>query len=143
MAFSTRERTEATLSEINVTPLVDVVLVLLIIFMVTAPMLSASHEVQLQRATAAPAPNAKEHLMVTVDAQGRIFVADDSSKPEDLAEKVKAKLNQTKLEHVAIRGDKSVSYGTVLEVLDRLRAAKIQNVGLVMLPPEPVRDGRK
>src|SRR5687768_15492210 len=106
--------------------------------MVTAPMLSASVEVRLPQASVAPPPDAKEHLVVTIDDKRRVFVADSLvDDPSLLPKRVKERLAQTRLEHVAIRADRSVDYGTVLGVLDRLRAAGIKSVGLVMSPPDP------
>jgi biopolymer transport protein TolR len=136
VALAIRERTETTLSEINVTPLVDVVLVLLIIFMITAPMMSASVEVHLPQASIAPPPSAKEHLVVTVAADGRIYVGESLTDLDLVPNRVKEKLRATGLSQVAIRGDKAVSYGLVLQVLDRIRLAEVRNVGLVMNPPE-------
>jgi biopolymer transport protein ExbD/biopolymer transport protein TolR len=141
VAFSSRERTETTLSEINVTPLVDVILVLLIIFMVTAPMLSSSVEVNLPRASVAPPPDAREHLVVTVAADGRVWVADSLADLEVLPFRVQEALRKTGLERVAIRGDRAVPYGAVLAVLDQLKVAGLQQVGLVMAPPEPTPAG--
>lgn len=135
MAFSSRERTEPTLSEINVTPLVDVMLVLLIIFMITAPMLSASVEVDLQDATVALPSTAEDHLIVTIGRNGRIFVADLPTDMAILAERVQTQLRGLGLTHVAVRGDRSVPYGTVLEVIDQLRAGGVKGVGLLMDPP--------
>ena len=147
MAFTIRERTEATLSEINVTPLVDVMLVLLIIFMVTAPMLASSVEVDLPEASVATESDADEPLVVSVTADGRIVVADTPTDLVILADRVGQMLASAGLTEVAIRGDKAVPYGTVLAVLDRLRAAGIERVGLVMDPPpltpEPVEPRRR
>jgi biopolymer transport protein TolR len=141
MAFTIRDRTETTLSEINVTPLVDVMLVLLIIFMITAPMMSSSIEVNLQQAKAQIAPSAKEHVIVTITSGRDVYVGDKPSSLEGVGGTVKTELEKLErrgpvVSGIAIRADKAVDYGTVLQVIDNLRRADItKNVGLIMNPP--------
>ena len=137
MAFASRDRTASTLSEINVTPLVDVMLVLLIIFMITAPMLSASVDVELAQSSIMPAPANREHIVVSITAEQRIYVADKFTEVPNVATTVQRIMKETGINTVALRGDKKVPYGFILQVLDRLHAASITTVGLVMAPPTP------
>lgn len=137
MAFASRDRTETTLSDINVTPLVDVMLVLLIIFMITAPMLSASVKVELAQSSIMPTAANREHIVVSITAEQRIYVADQFTEIGNVAATVQRLMKETGITTVALRGDKKVAYGMVLQVLDRLHAASITTVGLVMEPPPP------
>jgi len=134
VAFAIRDRTETTLSEINVTPMVDVMLVLLIIFMVTAPMLSATVDVELEQSGGRPSPQAEEHLVVSITAAQEIFVAETMTDLELVASRVKETMQQSGVRDVALRGDRRVPFGYVLKVFDALHQAGVRNVGLVMQP---------
>ena len=118
------------LAEINVTPLVDVMLVLLIIFMVTAPMLAAGVKVNLPRASAAAPLEAKDPVVVAVAKDGAIWVGKDSVSRENLAGAVQAKLGQSN-GVVQLRGDKDASYGAVVAVMDELAANGIRRIAIV------------
>ena len=137
MGMAVGGKTASTLSEINVTPLVDVMLVLLIVFMVTAPMLSSSVEVNLARASVGLPPKAKEHVIITVTRDKKLYVGDEPTNPSALILRVKQKRALPGIGGVAIRGDKDVPYGVVLGVIDQLRANGIDSVGLIMSPPDP------
>jgi len=118
------------LAEINVTPLVDVMLVLLIIFMVTAPMLAAGIRVNLPKAATAAPLEAKDPVVVAVAKDGAIFVGKDSISRDALAAAVKAKLGQSN-GVVQLRGDKDASYGDVVFVMDELAANGVTRIAIV------------
>lgn len=131
----------SSLSQINVTPLVDVMLVLLVIFMVTAPMMDKGLDVNLPQVKQAPDMNrSDEPLEVSVDARGKISVG-----KEQVAntEKLKYVLTQAatanKERQVLLKADQSVAYGRVAEVMAAIRAAGIEKVGMVMQQEEPAR----
>jgi biopolymer transport protein ExbD len=121
------------LSEINVTPLVDVMLVLLIIFMVSAPMLTRGIEVGLPQATSG-SPIEEERVTVTVDGGGQFYV--DASPVVDslLVEEVRRLGGGSSTRAVYLEADSAVAYGRVLEAMDKLRAAGISRVALVTEP---------
>jgi biopolymer transport protein ExbD len=114
-------------SEINVTPLVDVCLVLLIIFMVVTPLLSGV-PVQLPQSVTAE-ELAKQPLQITINADRTIYVGDAAIHEEQLASELARHAGQTS-RPVVVRGDKSLAYGDIVRVLDTCRAAGFQNVGL-------------
>ena len=121
------------LADINVTPLVDVMLVLLIIFMVTAPMLAAGIKVNLPRAkTAKPLEN-KEPVVVVVAKDGAVSVGRDQVSRDELAAKVKAKLGDAN-DLVQLRGDRDAPYGEVVSVMDDLAANGINRIAIVSGP---------
>jgi biopolymer transport protein ExbD len=125
------------LADINVTPLVDVMLVLLIIFMVTAPMLATGVKVNLPNVkTAQPLEN-KEPVVVAVAKDGALSVGNDSVSRDELAAKVKAKLNGSD-GIVQLRGDREASYGDVVSVMDDLAANGISRIAIVSGPRRTV-----
>jgi biopolymer transport protein TolR len=130
------------MAEINVVPYIDVMLVMLVIFMVTAPLLTQGVSVDLPDVAAEPMPDTdQEPLVVSVDAAGKLYlnIGDAPSKPVDgetLVKNVSAVLRRTPGKSVMVRGDHSVDYGTVISALVLLQRAEIQNVGLVTEPPE-------
>jgi len=118
------------LAEINVTPLVDVMLVLLIIFMVTAPMLAAGIKVNLPKASTAAPLEASDPVVVAVAKDGAIWVGKDSVSRETLAAAVQAKLGQSN-GVVQLRGDRDAPYGDVVSVMDELAANGISRIAIV------------
>jgi biopolymer transport protein TolR len=130
------------MAEINVVPYIDVMLVMLVIFMVTAPLLTQGVSIDLPEAAAEPMPDTdNEPLVVSVDADGNLYlnVGDAPSEPVDgetLVQKVSAVLRRQPDKSVMVRGDHSVDYGTVISALVLLQSAEIKNVGLVTEPPE-------
>jgi biopolymer transport protein TolR len=124
------------MSDINVTPFVDVMLVLLIVFMVTAPLLSAGVPVDLPQAQAKPLALEKEPISVTVDTQGRVFVKDAEVAMEDLVPKLTAAAASNFDERIYVRGDKSVSYGEIMRVMGVISNAGFTHIGLVALKPD-------
>ncbi|MEX0852940.1 MAG: protein TolR [Bauldia sp.] len=121
------------MSEINVTPFVDVMLVLLIVFMVTAPLLSAGVPVDLPEADAEPLAIEKEPITVTVDTEGRIFVRDDEVVLGDLVAKINAISANGLDERIYVRGDKAASYGTIMRVMGTINGAGFRRIALVAL----------
>ncbi len=138
MAFRIGEPEEAVMSDINVTPLVDVMLVLLIIFMVTAPMLHQGIQVALPRAQAESLPlRTEEPLIVTVNREGIVYLGQTPIHPTQLAERllpvVEARGDD---ETVFLKADREVPYGRVIDVLDTLHRGGIVHVGMVTELPE-------
>jgi biopolymer transport protein TolR len=118
------------LAEINVTPLVDVMLVLLIIFMVTAPMLASGVKVNLPAARTAVPLEAKEPVVVVVAKDGALSVGKDPVSQGELAAKVKARLGDSN-GVVQLRGDREASYGDVVSVMDELAANGVTRIAIV------------
>jgi biopolymer transport protein ExbD/biopolymer transport protein TolR len=118
-------------ADINVTPLVDVMLVLLIIFMVTAPLLAAGMKVDLPQARAAQPLNPKEPIVVVVGKNGKVALGADSIDPADLVRLVRAKLGDDSARVVHLRGDKEAAYGQVVAVMDELATNGITHIAIV------------
>ncbi|BFM48253.1 protein TolR [Marinomonas sp. THO17] len=139
MARSRQKNKRRPMSEINVVPYIDVMLVLLVIFMITAPMLTQGVDVELPNANAAPIKNSENDVLIaSVDAKG-LFYLDVGGEQEtislsNLQTKVRKILNQNPNMSVLVRGDKSVSYGDVVGLMVALQGAGAPNVGLVTEP---------
>lgn len=118
-------------SEINVTPFVDVMLVLLIIFMVTAPLMTTGVTVDLPDSAAAPIKGQDEPLTISIKNTGSVYIADNMAKMDDLAPKLKAILGEKKDSRIFIRGDKKVDYGVVMKVVGEVNAAGFFKVALI------------
>jgi len=133
---------DGPISAINVTPLVDAMLVLLVIFMATTPMLQQGVEVDLPKATTAPLRSSTEQIVISLDKAGMIYVgAGNKVELQELAPKVKAIFaNRPENERkVYIKGDSALGYGRIMEVMAALHAGGITQIGLVSAQP----DGRK
>lgn len=130
MAMSSGNGDEA-LSDINVTPLVDVMLVLLIIFMVTAPALTTGVNVELPEASAEAMPAADESVIVTMTAKGKLYIGETEVPRQNLEEKIAAIFGERTDREVFVRADQSVPYGKVVKLLADLKAAGIAKVGMV------------
>lgn len=130
-----RKRVQRRLvSEINIVPYVDVMLVLLVIFMVTAPLLTQGVQVDLPQATAEPLPqDQKPPIVVSVDATGHLFLeqSKEPMQPETLAVKVAASIQVDPTRAVLVRGDKNVDYGKVMNAMVLLKRAGVSKVGLM------------
>ncbi|MBI5418460.1 MAG: protein TolR [Deltaproteobacteria bacterium] len=124
------------MSEINVTPLVDVMLVLLIIFMVTAPMLTQGVDVNLPQANARAMRAEEERLVITVDAHSRIFVGKQPVEFNRLNNTLKAIVSRRTDRQVYFRADRAVPYGFVVKVIAEVRNAGIEKLGMVTEPLE-------
>jgi biopolymer transport protein TolR len=121
------------MAEINVTPMVDVMLVLLIIFMVSAPLLTVGVPLDLPQTQAKSLEQDKTPLQLSVDAEGRIFINDTAVTMDELVPKLKA-ITEARAgldERIFVRGDKKVDYGTVMKVMGRLSSAGFRRVALV------------
>ncbi len=128
-----RRQRARPMSDINVTPFVDVMLVLLIVFMVTAPLLSAGVPVNLPDANAKPLAAEKDPVAVTIDADGRIFVKDAEVPIDQLITKLSDAVGGNLDQRIYIRGDRSVSYGAIMRVMGDINGAGFRNIGLVSL----------
>jgi TolR protein len=123
---------DPVLADINVTPLVDVMLVLLIIFMIAAPMLHQGVEVALPKADAANLPlRVQDPLVVSIDRNGRVYLRESAVETDELVERVKAQIASRGDDAVFLKGDRDVPYGKVIEVLDLLHQGGIVHVGMV------------
>ena len=120
------------MSEINVTPFVDVMLVLLIVFMVTAPLLSAGVPVDLPQASAQPLAVEKEPVTVTIDTEGRVYVGQNEVAFADLIPALDNVID-SRDERVYLRGDRAASYGTIMRIMGAINGAGFRNIGLVAL----------
>jgi biopolymer transport protein TolR len=121
------------LSDINVTPLVDVILVLLIIFMVTAPMMSRGIDVRLPR-TESGSDGTEDRLIVSVDRDSTIYLNDRPVNLALLTDKLKGEMQRTGSEFVFLRADQDVPYGRVMAVMDQIKKAGAEKVGMVTRP---------
>ncbi len=128
-------RTTHTISEINVTPFVDVVLVLLIIFMITAPMLMRSMDVSLPSATL-QRDSPSERTIVTVDAQGRTFVNNRAVNIELLEDEIRQRVEVDNLRVTYLRADETLQYKEIIKIMDLLKRAGVDTVGLAYVYPE-------
>jgi len=138
--MTSRKFKKKPIAEINVVPYIDVMLVLLIIFMVTAPLLLQGVQVDLPQANSAPSPNQEEPLVISVDAQNNYYinVGDDEKAVKPLsiiADQVTKVLRVKPQTPVLVWGDTNVPYGTVVALMSRLQSAGAESVGLVTEPP--------
>jgi len=130
------------MAEINVTPFVDVMLVLLIVFMVTAPLLTAGVPVDLPKTRAQALGQDREPLSVTIRSNGRIYLQNTPVPEDDLVPRLTAIAANGYDQRIFVRGDKSVDYGRVMEVMGLLSAAGFTHIGLVtdVAKPKPDRE---
>jgi len=128
-----RRNRKSVMAEINVTPMVDVMLVLLIIFMVSAPLLTVGVPLDLPQTQAKGLDQDKEPLAVSVDEHGKVFLQDSEIAIDDLVAKLKAVTDARggMDERIYVRGDRKVDYGAVMKVMGRLSAAGFRRVALV------------
>jgi len=140
MAITTREgRTQTTLAEINMIPFIDIVLVLLIIFMVTAPVIQSGIEVNVPK-TQVVREIAEEKLIVSIDKEQKLYLQNDPVNVNELGNKIREKLLDPTRQSVYLRADQSVPFQTFATVLDHLKRAGIENVSIVT---QPLTQGRK
>jgi biopolymer transport protein TolR len=132
-----RRRSYQPMSEINVTPMVDVMLVLLIIFMVTAPLLTVGVPVDLPKTQAEVLSDPDEPLVITVNAAGQMFLQETPVEIEALAPRLMA-ITQNKLDtRIYVRGDRTIQYGRVMEVMGALTSVGFTQVALITELPDP------
>lgn len=124
------------MSDINVTPFVDVMLVLLIIFMVTAPMMMQGVDVALPETTSQPLPSSKEHLIITINDKNQIFINDYQITIDFLQEKLSKILEGREHREVYLRADKNISYGVVVNVMSEIKRAGVEKLGMVTEPAD-------
>jgi len=137
MAFDQRD--QDNISQINVTPLVDVMLVLLVIFMVTAPILQQGVNVDLPQVAAGPLEGTDEQLVVVITRDGKVQLNDTPLKVDELGQKLTAIVRLQPDRAIYLRADKNVPYGKVVEVMAAVRNAGVRKLGMVT---EPLRDER-
>ncbi|HET7715403.1 MAG TPA: protein TolR [Bauldia sp.] len=121
------------MSEINVTPFVDVMLVLLIVFMVTAPLLTAGVPIDLPQAAVQPLAVDKEPILVSVDPDGKVFIGDEEVTMDELVPRLTAIATEGFDERIYVRGDRTASYGTIMTVMGTINNAGFKRIGLVAL----------
>ena len=131
------------MSDINVTPFVDVMLVLLIIFMVTAPMMMQGMDVSLPEATAEPLESEKEHLIITLNTLNEVFINDFKVTVEGLGEKLTKILEGRAEREVFLKADKDISWGTVAQVMAEIKGAGVEKLGMVTEPEAFEKDSKK
>jgi biopolymer transport protein TolR len=135
MAFDQANPGGESISQINVTPLVDVMLVLLIIFMVTAPILQQGVTIDLPKVAAGPLTGEEEQLVVNVTKAGQVFLNDTPVTLDQLTAKLQAIAAARPDRPLYVRADQAVAYGEVMRIMGAVRAAGLTRVGLVTEPP--------
>ena len=134
MAFNFKRSEREPMSEINVTPFVDVMLVLLIIFMVTAPLLTVGVQVDLPETSADTLPEESEPLTLTINSKGEVFIQETKIEFDNLIKKILAVSKNRTDTRIYMRGDKTINYGRVLEVMGKLSGSGFTKVALISEP---------
>ena len=134
MAFKFKSSNKDPISEINVTPFVDVMLVLLIIFMVTAPLLTVGVQVDLPETSADTLPEETEPLTLTINSKGEIFIQETKVEFEKIIPKILAVSDNRTDTRIFVRGDKTINYGRVLEIMGMLSGSGFTKVALISEP---------
>jgi biopolymer transport protein TolR len=133
-----RRRYNRPVSDINITPFVDVMLVLLVVFMVTAPLMTVAVPVDLPKTQAHTLSQDKEPLVVSIDADGKVYLQDKPMKLDELVPKLKAVTGANPDARIFVRGDKELAYGRIMEVMGTISSAGFTKVALVAeLPKGP------
>jgi biopolymer transport protein TolR len=133
---SRRRSSHGTMSDINVTPLVDVMLVLLIVFMVAAPLMTTGVPIELPKTTANPLPTPSEPLTISVQADRKVFIDKSEIALGDLAAKLQSLAKNGNQEQLMVRGDTNVPYGAIMEVMGVLNSAGFTKISLVTSPAD-------
>ena len=133
----------SAMSEINVTPFVDVMLVLLVVFMITAPLLTVGVSIDLPKTSASDLQGNEEPLTVSINDKGEIFLQETLVKQEELVARLLAISENLTARRIFVRGDRSVDYGAVMEVMGALNAAGFNKVALVTEAPQVIRRSAK
>lgn len=128
-------RGRAPMGEINVTPLVDVMLVLLIVFMVAAPLMTVGVPVDLPTTQADSLPQDDKPVIVSVDGEGRLFIGDNEVTKDTLVAQLQASAKQGPETRIYVRGDQAINYGKVMETMGLIKSAGFTKVALIALPP--------
>ncbi|WP_321491517.1 protein TolR [uncultured Desulfobacter sp.] len=129
------------MSEINVTPFVDVMLVLLIIFMVTAPMMVQGVDVDLPTATSQSLPTDEQNLIISIDADMKVYINEQEVSAAFLEEKLKAIMENLEKKNVYLKADKKVPYGVVVNVMSQIKKAGVKSLGMITLPEDKKQAG--
>ena len=132
-----KRRSYSQLSEINVTPFVDVMLVLLIVFMVSAPLMTVGVPVDLPKTAAPSLPADNKPLFISIDTQNRIYVQETQVELDNLVPLLRAITENNPEARVLVRGDAKIQYGTMLQVMGTISAGGFSKVGLVAELPQP------
>ena len=137
MAFGRLERNPGSqpMSEINMTPLIDVMLVLLVIFIITAPLMTSSLKLDLPKADGGSASNAPAFLALAIDAEGRLFLGDEAAEKAQLLQRARDAAQRDPATEVQLRADSRVPYGRVAEVIGWLQEAGLTRIGFVTEAP--------
>jgi len=134
MAFTNSAgRTQSSLADINITPLVDVVLVLLIIFMITAPVLQSGIEVNVPK-TKTVKEITEERLVISIDKDQRVFLGNDPVNINEIADKLHQKIRDPQNQYIYVRADENVPFGAFATVMDAVKSSGITNVSIVTQP---------
>ena len=128
-------RTQSSLADINITPLVDVVLVLLIIFMVTAPVLQSGIEVNVPK-TRSVKEITQERLVISINKEQRVFLGNDPININEIGEKLRQKIRDPRNQSIFVRADEDVPFGAFATVMDAVKSSGISNVSIVTQPLE-------
>ena len=143
MAFTNPQgKTQSSLAEINVIPLVDVVLVLLIIFMLTAPIIQSGIEINVPK-TKTVKELTQERILVSIDREQKLFLNDDPININEIGAKLKEKLRDPERMQIYLRSDENVPFGAFATVMDAVKQAGITNVSIVTEPLQNDREKRK
>ena len=139
MAFGRLERTPASqpMGDINMTPLIDVMLVLLVIFMITAPLMTSSLKLDLPKTDAAAPSATPQSVSVALDKDGRTFVGDEAVDAAELGRRIAAAAKRDPQTEVQLRADRSVPYGRVAELIGTVQKAGLTRIGFVAEPTAP------
>jgi biopolymer transport protein ExbD len=137
VAFGTQDDTDEVMNEINMTPLVDVMLVLLIIFIITVPVMKHAVNIDLPRASAQPQDSKPETVRLSVDAQGHYFWNERQVADDELPRLLKVEAARTPQPELHIRGDKAVRYEKVAQAMAEAQQAGLHNIGFITEPRTP------
>jgi biopolymer transport protein TolR len=135
MEVGSRNSDRSTMSQINVTPLVDVMLVLLVIFMVTAPMMQQGVQVNLPKADTKTIPAAQESLIVSVDRAGKVYLNATETPVAELRNKLSMILAARTKKEVFLKADRDVPYGEVIRAMAEIKGAGVERLGMITEPP--------
>jgi biopolymer transport protein TolR len=134
MAFTNPQgRTQSSLAEINVVPMVDVVLVLLIIFMLTAPIIQSGIDINVPK-TKTVKELTQERILVSIDREQKLFLNDEPININELETRLKKKIKDPSLAMIYLRADEEVPFGTIAKVMDRAKIAGVENISVVTQP---------
>jgi biopolymer transport protein TolR len=141
MAFGRLERSNkpSPMSDINMTPLIDVMLVLLVIFMITAPLMSSSLKLDLPRADGAQPNDSPQFISVSLDLKGQLYFGEEALDPAAFAARVADTARKSPKTEVQLRADKGVPYGRVAELIGTVQKAGLNRIGFITEPDAPTK----